>query len=73
VALLASWTEYWIEALLFGSMKRSSFFIFIGLLLVLGGQGVRSVAMYTCGEHFSHQIMESRVDSHKLVTTGVYS
>ena len=36
-------------------------------------QVTRTLGMVTCGENFNHQIMEKRTDTHKLVTTGVYS
>ena len=60
LAALASWAEFWLETAIFGRRKHNTFCMLLGLVLVLGGQGVRTVAMWTCGEHFSHQIMEQR-------------
>lgn len=73
MAALASWVEFWIESYLFGVAKHRAPFMLVGLALVMGGQAVRTLAMWTCGENFSHQIMERRKDGHRLVTTGIYS
>lgn len=73
IALLAGWIEFWIESILFPDLKLSSMSIIIGLILVLGGQVVRHLAMRTCGEHFSHFIADERSEKHKLVTNGIYS
>jgi len=73
MAALASWAEYWIELYFFGSKKHSALFIVIGVSLVLAGQAVRTAAMWTCGTHFSHQIMEQKRDDHELVTSGIYA
>lgn len=73
IAAIASWIEFWIETLLFGKYKRSFFIMFIGYIMLLGGQIIRSIAMYSCGSNFSHTIMEERDEEHKLVTQGIYS
>jgi len=44
----------------------------LGLMLVLCGQIVRSLAMITCGESFNHHIQHQKKKSHKLVIHGVY-
>ena len=73
MAALASWVEFWFESYLFGAAKHRASAMLVGLALVLGGQTVRTLAMWTCGENFSHQIMEQKKDDHRLVTTGIYS
>lgn len=73
IAAIASWLEYWIETILFGSYKRSYFLMFIGFVMLLGGQIIRSYAMLSCGSNFSHTIMEEKDEEHKLVTHGIYS
>jgi len=73
VAALASWTEFWLETFLLGRAKRNILCIYLGLGLVIGGQIIRTWAMWSCGEHFDHQIMERRKEGHKLVTQGIYS
>lgn len=46
---------------------------FVGFLLVLLGQVVRSFAMAHAGRSFNHTPQRVRKESHKLVTTGVYA
>lgn len=65
--------EFWIEALLFGSYKFGPYMFYSGFALVVVGQVIRSLAMWTCGESFSHQIQERRSENHHLVKTGIYS
>lgn len=45
----------------------------IGLLLILGGQLVRSVAMIQAAQSFSHALAYTKKDEHVLVTHGLYS
>jgi protein-S-isoprenylcysteine O-methyltransferase len=68
--------------------KHSSFFIALGqspsdrtstqphpkagLLLVAGGQYLRSQAMITAASNFSHDVAFVKADQHVLVTRGVY-
>ena len=44
----------------------------IGLCLICMGQIIRSVAMWQCGENFSHIIKERKPESHQLITNGIY-
>lgn len=44
----------------------------IGLLVVVAGQGCRTLAMYTAGESFNHYVQRERFEKHKLVTSGIY-
>ncbi|KAL1843398.1 hypothetical protein VTJ49DRAFT_1748 [Mycothermus thermophilus] len=45
----------------------------IGLVLVVAGQIIRSLAMAHAGRSFSHYVQRQRRPGHELVTTGVYS
>lgn len=72
VAALASWVEFFIEAFLFPSLKKSLYTRFIGLFLVLFGEAFRKLAMYTAGTNFNHYVQEARQQDHVLVTKGVY-
>ncbi|CAK7918456.1 protein-S-isoprenylcysteine O-methyltransferase [[Candida] anglica] len=45
----------------------------IGCLCIVSGQSLRSMAMATCGESFSHLVETTGNSSNRLVTTGVYS
>ena len=44
----------------------------VGLLLVCGGQALRSVAMWTAGSNFTHLVADSQREGHVLVESGVY-
>ena len=46
--------------------------MFLGLVLVAGGQFVRSTAMVQAGPSFNHIVQHRKRDSHSLVTTGIY-
>ncbi|KAJ1458121.1 isoprenylcysteine carboxyl methyltransferase putative [Pelagophyceae sp. CCMP2097] len=74
LAALASALEFWIERYFFPTLKQTfPITMALGLCVVVLGNGVRMVAMWQCGENFSHVIMTSRDDKHKLVTDGVYA
>lgn len=72
-ALGAAALEFWLEAWLVPSWKGWGLFPYVGLALVLGGQVLRSAAMWKAGSHFTHLVAEDRREGHDLVTTGVYS
>ena len=44
----------------------------LGLGLVLFGELLRKLAMYTAGTNFNHYVQYIREDGHILVTSGVY-
>ncbi len=46
---------------------------FLGLLLVLGGEVLRKLAMLTATSNFNHYIQHVKEEGHELVTHGVYS
>ncbi len=50
VAMLVSWLEFGLEALLLPQMKTSLYVRFVGLALVMFGETFRKLAMYTCGK-----------------------
>jgi len=72
IALASSIIEYAIELLLFPSMKRCSVITFLGVLVTIAGQTIRTIAMVEAGSNFTHQIAEEKRDGHKLVTSGIY-
>lgn len=43
-----------------------------GLMLVVCGQSIRTVAMWTAGSNFTHIIADRKSQTHKLVTHGIY-
>ncbi len=75
-AALGSWVEYWLRFLL-GLIVPSwsptfGFMNFLGLILVMGGQVLRYVAMSTCGSNFNHIIQTDKKEQ-VLVKHGVYA
>ena len=74
IAALASWSEYWIESLLFPRYKHFyKSMVFAGFLMVACGQLIRTVGMWTCGKNFAHVIMTEKDENHQLVKHGIYS
>ncbi|PSN74597.1 prenyl cysteine carboxyl methyltransferas-like protein Ste14 [Corynespora cassiicola Philippines] len=47
--------------------------IVFGLVAVVVGQVVRSVAMCQAGTNFNHQVQSKKNDGHELVTVGMYA
>lgn len=47
-------------------------FIIPGLLVVIAGQAIRTLAMYTAGSNFHHIVQTKQANSHQLVTDGIY-
>lgn len=47
--------------------------ILLGLVLILAGQFLRSFAMITAAGNFSHIVAYKKLETHELVTNGIYS
>jgi len=76
IAIAASVVEFSIEALLIPGIKSSTisrFVSFIGLSLVIFGEGFRKLSMITAKSNFSHIVRYQKVSGHQLVRHGVYS
>ena len=58
--------------LFFSAMKGFGWFSLLGLVLCIGGEALRKIAMLTAGSNFDHLIRTHREDKHKLVTSGIY-
>lgn len=54
-------------------MKIFSWFNLFGLVLCIGGEALRKIAMLTAGSNFDHLIRTHREDKHQLVTSGIYA
>lgn len=65
--------EYFAERLMFPSLKNNLFVVIPAFAVVVGGQAIRTVSMYTAGSNFAHEIEESARQDHELVTTGIYA
>lgn len=50
LAMLVSWCEFFIELAVCPSIKTNLYLRFFGLVLVMGGEVFRKLAMYTCGK-----------------------
>lgn len=50
-----------------------AFLLGLGLLLVVVGQTIRSIAMFQAGTNFNHIVQRRRNPSHHLVTSGIYA
>ncbi|XP_078094937.1 protein-S-isoprenylcysteine O-methyltransferase [Mustelus asterias] len=73
LAAMSSWVEFTIEKFLFPGLKQITWLSFFGLLMVLVGESLRKAAMLTAGSNFNHIVQNEKAESHRLVTTGVYS
>ena len=77
VMILLAWAEFWLEWYFsaYGSafpVKAQWWAICLGAVMMYGGQTFRSLAMFTAGKSFTHQISVGARDS-PLVTHGVYT
>eukprot|EP01029_Cantina_marsupialis_P011404 TRINITY_DN25434_c0_g1_i1.p1 TRINITY_DN25434_c0_g1~~TRINITY_DN25434_c0_g1_i1.p1 ORF type:complete len:172 (-),score=33.76 TRINITY_DN25434_c0_g1_i1:126-641(-) len=72
IAMAIAMTEFWVESLLFPGFKQNLMITFIGFGIAICGQIIRSVAMWTAGSNFSHQIALHKKQNHKLVKSGIY-
>lgn len=43
-----------------------------GLIVVIAGQTIRILAMYTAGSNFHHIVQTKQSNTHQLVTEGIY-
>jgi protein-S-isoprenylcysteine O-methyltransferase len=73
LAAMASWLEFSMESFLFPSLKTNIYARTLGLIMVLGGETFRKLAMYTAGSSFNHYVQEQRSKDHVLVQSGIYS
>ncbi|KAF8914007.1 Isoprenylcysteine carboxyl methyltransferase family-domain-containing protein [Gymnopilus junonius] len=64
--------EYLIFRYLLPSSKSWPYVSQIGMLMVIGGQVLRSTAMIHASTNFSHSVAFLKRDTHRLVTDGVY-
>ena len=73
IAAVTSWVEFVIEWWLFPQMKNILLLSFLGLLMMVGGEILRKLAMITAESNFTHLIQTRREKDHVLVTHGIYS
>jgi protein-S-isoprenylcysteine O-methyltransferase len=46
--------------------------IIIGLIMIISGEYLRKLAMYTAQQSFSHLIQDKPNSEHRLITHGIY-
>eukprot|EP01060_Flectonema_neradi_P000730 TRINITY_DN10454_c2_g2_i1.p1 TRINITY_DN10454_c2_g2~~TRINITY_DN10454_c2_g2_i1.p1 ORF type:complete len:257 (+),score=41.12 TRINITY_DN10454_c2_g2_i1:68-772(+) len=74
VAMAVAALEYVIEWFLFPRLKQNHLKVSIaGGVLMMFAAIVRIAAMVQCGSNFSHVIEDEKRESHKLVTSGLFS
>jgi len=71
VAFMSSCMEFWIRFFLAPTMTSFKMFSW-GVMVVMVAQGIRSLAMATCGASFNHLIQTQKKDDHVLITHGIY-
>ena len=72
LAAMASWVEFFLEGIIFPSLKLNIYIRSFGLFLIIFGEIFRKLAMYTAGTNFNHYVQEKRQDDHVLVTKGKF-
>lgn len=74
LAMRVAVVEYCVESFLFPNLKPKLLFLSIlGLIAVIFGQCLRSLAMYTLGVSFTHLVADRKEPEHVLGTRGVYA
>lgn len=73
IAAISSWIEFWLEYYFFPGMKSFHFLSLIGLVLVIGGEALRKLSMFTAASNFTHHVQFRKRHGHTLVTHGVYA
>eukprot|EP01084_Bolivina_argentea_P183656 316873_1 len=73
IALVISIVEYWIQYILFNDIKKLNKIHFIGLSMVILGQIIRTIAQFTAGINFTHQIAYYKKKDHTLIKHGIYT
>lgn len=72
IAIIGLFVEYFIEFYFFPQIKKKLIIVIPGLIIIIIGQILRIVSMYTAGKNFNHYIEEYKRPDHQLVTSGIY-
>ncbi|KAE9397116.1 ICMT-domain-containing protein [Gymnopus androsaceus JB14] len=65
--------EYIVTLYFMPSLKTRFWVSIVGMIMVLVGQFMRSAAMIHASTNFSHSLAFKKLDSHRLVTDGIYA
>jgi len=72
LAIAGAVVEYFVEKWFLFDWKGNIFAFYVGLLVVVFGQFVRTFSMITAGSNFHHFVQDERSPNHKLITFGIY-
>ena len=72
IAAFASWLEFALELWLLPQIKNIFIVSSVGLLLMVGGDALRKLAMITAASNFTHLIQTKKDKNHVLVSNGIY-
>jgi len=73
LGIAAACVEYWLGSLFMPKVKAVfGIFGFLGLLMAIFGQTLRTVSMLTAGNNFNYDLAKEKQPGLKLVTEGVY-
>jgi len=72
IGIVSGWVEYFVEGYFFPSMKGIRIFVYLGFLVVVVGQLIRTLAMITAGSNFHHLVRDEKGTNQTLVTFGIY-
>ncbi|KAI0796731.1 ICMT-domain-containing protein [Abortiporus biennis] len=73
VAHISALAEYLLTLYFKPSIKSHSYISIIGIVLAISGQALRSAAMIHASTSFSHTVAFRKLNTHTLVTDGVYA
>ena len=73
ICMVLCLTEFFLEWKLVGELKGHSFFVYLGLSMVVLGEVIRKVAIITAAHNFTHTVQYRRRDNHVLVSHGIYA
>ncbi|KAJ3896077.1 Isoprenylcysteine carboxyl methyltransferase family-domain-containing protein [Lentinula edodes] len=65
--------EYIVTLYFIPSLKTRAWVSILGMIMVLLGQFMRSAAMIHASTNFSHSLAFKKLESHRLVTDGIYA
>lgn len=72
IAAASSWIEFCLEIYFWPQIKESIYPILIGIVICIGGEILRKLAIITANTNFNHLVQFRKVEGHTLVTHGVY-
>ncbi|CUA69080.1 protein-S-isoprenylcysteine O-methyltransferase [Rhizoctonia solani] len=73
IAHATALTEFFVTKFFFPDSKSRTTVSMIGIVMVIIGQTIRSLAMIHASSNFSHTVATYKLVTHRLVTDGIYS